>query len=128
MFLLELFPKKLFFVSHCRFCFFKQSKNLIGVQLRTPKVCLASALVEETNVLLFLMSSARIIMTMELCNGILIFSEQISESWKRVASRNLTRCLNLKNHEQGSPVSHTYETHFQIIVITYIGFLKNVSN
>ena len=113
LFLLQLFPEKSFLSLIAVFVSINKEKNLIGVQLRIPKVCLASALVEETNILLLLMSSARIIMIMDFCNGILVFSEKTSECWKRVACRNLTRCLNLKNHEQGSPVSHTYETHFQ---------------
>ena len=74
----------------------------------------ASAFVEKTIiVLLFLMFSAGMNMTMQLCNGILTFSEQISEYWKRVVSRNIKRCWNLENLEQVSPVSHTYEIHFQ---------------
>ena len=64
-------------------------------------------------VLLFLMFSAGMNLTMQLCNGILTFSEQKSGYWKRVVSTNLKRCLNLENHEQVSPVSHTYEIHFQ---------------
>ena len=108
---LELFPE--FFCLPFCFCFFKQRKNLTGVQLRTPKVCLDSAFVEITIiVLLFLMFSAGMNLTMQLCNEIVTFGEQISEYWKRLVSRNLKRCLNLENHEQVSPVSHTYEIHF----------------
>ena len=74
----------------------------------------ASAFAEKTIIfLIFLMFSPGMNMTMQLYNGILTFSEQISEYWKRVVSRNIKRCLNLENHEQVSPVSHTYDIHFQ---------------